>query len=240
DVHPFVKNNPEAVFIHYTDIKSKRDTQNLQDAGYKLAKELIVKTTGGYPNSISTKIIIKPNWTGAGPKDGKPVYEKLGTNTDPNFVVGWVNGMREAGPRKYYVRESGSPHFWEDMGYYSVTEKNGIDLKDLSSMDIWELKKGRDLNFVEIPGGVVFREAAYLAPVNEPDTFLVNIAKFKSHGMGITASIKNLQGLTAYTFKQFCTRYDLVRKKYNKRYYKYFRKDFERHIEALYAKHVKG
>jgi hypothetical protein len=168
-----------------------------------------------------------------------PVYEKLGTNTDPYFVAGWVNGMREAGPRKYYVRESGSPHFWEDMGYYRVTEKNGIDLKDLSSMDIWELKKGRDLNFVEIPGGVVFREAAYLAPVNEPDTFLVNIAKFKSHGMGITASIKNLQGLTAHTFKQFCTRYDLIRRKYNKRYHKYFRRDFERHIEALYAKHVK-
>ena len=181
------------MFIYRTDVKSKRDSDAIREAGYKLAKDLIVKsTTGGYPET--TRVVIKPNWTTASPMDGNPVYEKLGTNTDPNFIVGWVEGMREAGPHKYYIRESGSPHLWGDMGYYLFAERNDIDLRDMSSMDMWELKRG-DLNFIEIPDGVVFRKAAYMAPVNEPDTFLVDIAKFKSHGMGITATIKNLQGL---------------------------------------------
>ena len=237
DVHPLVKNHPEAVFIHFTDIQSKRDTVALHDTGRKLAGELIVETSsGGYPER--TRIVIKPNWTGAGPKDGGPVYDKLGCNTDPNFIAGWVDGMREAGPQSYFIRESGSPHFWEDMGYYRYAENCGIDLRDMSSMDIWDLKKG-DLNTIDIPDGVVFRKAAYMAPANEPDTFLVNIAKFKAHGMGITASIKNLQGLCPKRLKQFCTRYDRLRETYEKPYHTYFQKGFEKHIEALYAQHVK-
>ncbi len=125
DVHPFVKNHPEAVFIYLTDVKSKRDTSDIRDAGHKLAKELIVKTpSGGYPNS--TKITIKPNWCSARPRDGKPVYENLGVNTDPNFVEGWVQGMKKVGPEKYYIRECSHPNQWEPMGYRAMTDRNGI------------------------------------------------------------------------------------------------------------------
>jgi uncharacterized protein (DUF362 family) len=236
DVHPFVKNHPEAVFIYRTAIKSKRDTDAIRESGYRLAKDLIVKhSTDGYPET--TRIVIKPNWTGAGPEDGKPVYEKLGANTDPNFIGGWVQGMREAGPQQYYIRESGSPQLWKDMGYYRLAERNNIDLRDMSSMDIWEMKRG-DLNYFDKPDGVVFRKAVYMAPVNEPDTFLVNIAKLKAHGMGITASIKNLQGLCPKRLKQFCTRYDKIRESYEKPYHKYFKKNLEKRIETLYAKHL--
>ena len=71
NVHPFIRNNPEAVFIYLTDVKSKRDTDDIREAGYKLAKELIVKTpTEGYPNS--TRVNVKPNWTSAGPKVSRP------------------------------------------------------------------------------------------------------------------------------------------------------------------------
>ena len=136
DVHPFVKNHPEAVFIYHTDINSKGDAEAISDAGKTLARELIVKkSAGGYP--LETRIVIKPNWTGAGPKDGKPVYEKLGCNTDPHFIGGWVDGMREAGPQEYFLRESGSPHFWEDMGYYRIAEQYNFNLRDMSSMDMW-------------------------------------------------------------------------------------------------------
>ena len=82
DIQPFVKNHPEAVFIQLTDVKEKTDAKGLCSAGEKLATELIVKvSSGGYP--YSTKINIKPNWTAAGPKDGKPVVEKLGVCSDP-------------------------------------------------------------------------------------------------------------------------------------------------------------
>ena len=112
DVHPFVKNHPEAVFIHLTDVKSKRDIDDIRGVGRRLSKELIVKTSsGGYP--MSTGITVKPNWTSAGPRDDKPVYEKLGINTDPNFIEGWVQAMKEVGPQKYYIRECCCPTQWD-------------------------------------------------------------------------------------------------------------------------------
>ncbi|MFC1608472.1 hypothetical protein ACFL47_10940, partial [Candidatus Latescibacterota bacterium] len=77
DVHPFVKEHPEAVFIAKTNIASKADAENIRSSAFDLSKELIVKTTsGGHPSS--TRITVKPNWTCAGPKNGKPVFEKLG------------------------------------------------------------------------------------------------------------------------------------------------------------------
>ena len=57
--------------------------------------------------------------------------------------------------------------------------------------------------------------------------------------MGITSTIKNLQGITARRFHQFCTLYSDIRKQTPPRYLAYFKNDFEKHIEALYAKHLK-
>ena len=77
----------------------------------------MVKTdSDGYPNS--TRIIVKPNWTGAGPKDGKPVYEKLGVNTDPHYIEGWVQGMKEVGPEKYRLT---SGNRWDIMPWRKET-----------------------------------------------------------------------------------------------------------------------
>jgi len=237
DIHPFVKNNPGAVFVCRTDVVSKKDRDTIRGVGQRLARELIVETpSGGYP--LSTRIVVKPNFTGARPMDGAPVYEKLGVNTDPHFIEGWIAGMRESTPGDFFIRESGSPHYWKDMGYYDLARRAGADFRDLSSMDMWELDRDRDLNFVKIPGGVVFREAAYMAPINEPDTFLVSIAKFKAHGMGITASIKNLQGCCPRRFKQFCTRYDRLFDLYEKPYHRYFNRGFEKRIEELHKKHL--
>jgi len=236
DVHPFIRNNPDAVFIWKTNVPSKKDTAQIESAGYELAKELIVKVpSGGYP--FSTRVTVKPNWTSAGPKDGKPVFEKLGVNTDPNFVMGWVRGMREMGPQDDYIRECCCPKQWEPMGYRRMCDENNIDLRDLSSMDFWELKKG-DINFIKVPDGVVFKEVGFMSPMNRPDTCLINIAKMKTHGMGVTASIKNLQGITGHRFHSFCTPHNQVLRRMNRKYHKYFRKNFEKRIEELYARHL--
>src|SRR5450759_1555270 len=63
DLHPFIKEHPEAVFINLTKVKEKTDANGIREAAYKLADEMFVKTsTGtGYPNT--TKITCKPNWT---------------------------------------------------------------------------------------------------------------------------------------------------------------------------------
>ncbi|MDP2983898.1 MAG: DUF362 domain-containing protein [Candidatus Latescibacter sp.] len=241
NVHPFIRQNPKAVFIHFTSVSAIADTAGIRQAGYQLSKELMVKSNDGFP--MTAKVNVKPNWTSAGPQKGKPVFEKLGTNTDPNFIEGWVAAMKELGPQQYFIRECCCPTQWEPMGWAAMAARNNIDLRDLSTMDVWTLKEGRDIIFLNIPDGVLFKTMGYMAPMNEPGTCLVNIAKLKAHGMGITTTIKNLQGITAKRFHQFCTRYDSIRKQprpaYETRYHQYFKDDFEKHLEALHARHMK-
>ncbi|MFC1573838.1 DUF362 domain-containing protein [Candidatus Latescibacterota bacterium] len=237
DIHPFVKQHPEAVFIWKTDVESKRHTDDLRNAGNTLVKELIVKTlSGGYP--LNTPVVMKPNWTCAHPKDGKPKFDALGITTDLNFVEGWFQGLKDIGPMKQYIRECACPQDWEAMGWPQMAERNGIDFQDLTSLDFWDLKKG-DLNFIKIPDGVVFKEIAYMTPINTPGTFFVNMPKFKAHGMGITGAIKNIQGTTAKRFHQMCTRYDQARTRGGKQYSKFYKKDFEKNIEKQHARHLK-
>ena len=92
---------------------------------------------------------------------------------------------------------------------------------------------------MKIPNGVVFHTMKQTSYFNDPDAFLVNIAKIKAHSMGITASIKNLQGCCVESFRQFCIHYMNVRKWLGKKYNNNLHKNFETHIEELYARHVK-
>ncbi len=238
DVHPFVKAHPEAVFIARTSVLSKKDTQKIHDTAYSLADELIVRTeSGGY--SPKTKILCKPNWTCNSPVDGKSAFDQRGINTDMHFVEGFIKSMRTKGPEDAYIRECACPQLWEIHGWTQMTSDNNIDFRDLSSLDYWDLKEGRDIRFVKVPDGTFFKEVGFQAPTTANDTFLLNIAKFKSHGMGITATVKNLQGLAGRRFHQYCTPYKDIMKGYGKNYSQFFQDDFEHRIEELHARHVK-
>ncbi|HEX3000397.1 MAG TPA: twin-arginine translocation signal domain-containing protein, partial [Armatimonadota bacterium] len=131
NVHPFIRQNPNAVFVHFTSVKEKTDAEEIRQAGYGLSKELIVESPDGW--SMDATVNVKPNWTSAGPKDGKPVVEKLGVNTDPNFVEGWVGAMRELGAKRFFIRESCCPTQWQPMGYVAMCERAGIDLREIST-----------------------------------------------------------------------------------------------------------
>jgi hypothetical protein len=237
DIHPFVKSNPRAVFVQFTNVDSKKETKAIHDTACALSHDLIVPVeTGGYPRS--TRITVKPNWTATQQLEGKPIYEILGVNTDPNFVEGFIHGIQKTGAEKFYIRECANPPQWGPMGYRDLADRNGIDLRDLSSKHYYELKDG-DIFFAKVPDGVMFKEFGYMAPMNEPGTFLVNIAKMKAHGMGITASVKNLQGTCGHIFHTFCHGHRGIRQRYGKRYSKFLHKDFEQRIEELYVQHMK-
>jgi hypothetical protein len=76
--------------------------------------------------------------------------------------------------------------------------------------------------------------------MNGEGTFLINIAKFKAHQMGITASVKNLQGITGRKFHQFCTGHMNIFKSYDKRYHRFFHEDYMARNAALYKKHCEA
>ena len=237
DVHPFVKAHPEAVFIKLTDVPEVADEQGLRDAGASLADELIVRSaSAGWPDT--TKIVCKPNWTCNSPKDGKSVFEQRGINTDQFFIEGFLRKTREKGPQNINIRECACPEHWSIHGWKQMAERNGFNLRDLTSKDFWELEKGRDLTFLKVHDGVVFKEIAIHEPITDPDAFLINIPKFKAHGMGITACIKNLQGISGRRFHQFCGGARNIFKMYDKKYHKYFHKDYMEHCAELRDQHI--
>jgi uncharacterized protein (DUF362 family) len=237
DLHPFIKAHPEAVFVSLTSVKDKTDTRGINEAASKLADEMFVKTTNGegYPNS--TKITGKPNWTCNG-SNSKDPSSLLGINTDLNFIEGFLSSVKNKGPRDVYLRECACPSMWGANGWTQMAQRNNFDLKDLSSKDFWELEKD-DLIFRKVDG-VVFREVAFMAPMTAPGTFLINMAKFKAHQMGITASVKNLQGITAKKFHQFCGGHFDIFQAYDKRYHKFFQSDYMSRIEELHKKHIQN
>ena len=238
DLHPFVKAHPEAVFIKLTSVKSKTDSRDIHDAAFNLADELFVKTdTGGYPNH--TKIVCKPNWTCGPVKNGTVLTEHLGIHTDKNFIEGFLQAMRGKGPQKVHIVECSCPDDWPAHGWTQMAEANNFVFRNLSTRNFWEYKAGEDINFVKVPNGVVFKEIGFMSPTNQPDTFLVNIAKFKAHGMGITASIKNLQGLSGKRFHEFCAGCNDIFKNYDKRYFRFFHRDYMEHTRELAKKHIK-
>ena len=61
-----------------------------------------------------------------------------------------------------------------------------------------------------VPDAVVYSRIPHYAPVNEPGTWLLNIAKWKAHGMCLTQSVKNEQGLVVMPFVRFCQGWRMV------------------------------
>ncbi|MCB0664652.1 MAG: DUF362 domain-containing protein [Saprospiraceae bacterium] len=237
DLHPFIKAHPEAVFIHPTRVRKITDGKKIHKTAHRLATELFVKTSGNEGFSNTTKITCKPNWTCNGGPDMDP-KEKLGITTDLHFIEGFLTGVRERGPREFYLRECACPQNWAANGWTGMAERNGFDLRDLSSRDFWDLDEG-DLIFTDIDG-VVFKKVAFMAPMTAKDTFLINIAKFKAHMMGITGAVKNLQGITGRKFHQYCGGVFDIFKSYDKRYHPYFQPDYMERVKELHERHVKA
>ncbi|HOS73071.1 MAG TPA: DUF362 domain-containing protein [Bacteroidales bacterium] len=236
DLHPFIREHPEAVFVCLTSVKEKTDAGAIYDAGFKLSGEMFVKTTEGRGFSNSTRIVCKPNWTAKRIDPADPTSH-LGITTDNNFIEGFLNGVKATGPGDIYLRECAAPRSWDVNGYTSMCARNNFNLRDLSSKDFWDLDD--EIIFKKVDG-TVFREIGFMAPVNAPDTFLINLAKFKAHSMGITGAIKNLQGTTGRRFHQFCGGYRDVFKLYDKRYHPFFQPDYLARIAELHKKHIEA
>ena len=236
DLHPFIREHPEAVFINLTSVKEKTDKTSIYDAAYKLADEMFVRASGGKGYSNATKVTCKPNWT-CNTGNRKDPTANMGITTDLNFIEGYLNGVKSKGPKDFYLRECACAFLWKTNGYSDMAERNSFNLKDLASKDYWDL--GDEIIFKKVDG-VVFKEVGFMAPMTAPDTFLINIAKFKAHQMGITASIKNLQGITAKTFHSYCGGSIDIFKTYDKRYHKFFQPDYLARVSELHKKHVQA
>jgi len=207
-VHPFIESNPSAVFIMKTAVDSKMNSEAKKQAGLDFGESVFVPLedgAGGFP--VTHKVVIKPNLTERH-NSGYTIERAMGIITDAYFVEGVIEGMKPLGlsGSQFYLREVNGPDQFADGGYIDMAGRTGADIRDLSEK-VTRLS-ANDVVWKDVPEGIWFNRIPYIWPVNAPDTFLVNIAKFKAHGMGITLCAKNIQGTIAHNYTGHCTPYN--------------------------------
>ncbi len=208
-IHPFIIHNPDAVFIMRTNVEAKTNTAAKKQVGLDFGRSVFVRLgedEGGIP--LTHKVVIKPNLTCRGKWDPRyTVVGSMGVVTDVDFVEGVIESMKEFGftGSQFYIRESNCPEDFEEGGYWDMVNRTGADLRDLSAK-VGVISES-DLQWLEVPDGVWFRKIPYLWPINASETFFLNIAKFKTHAMGMTLCAKNLQGAIAHNYQAHCTAY---------------------------------
>jgi hypothetical protein len=208
-VHPFILHNPDSVFILRTNVDIKTNSLAIKSAGLNFGRSVFGYTDNqdeGVP--LTNKIVIKPNLTCRSRSSSDYTIERsMGIVTDSNFVEGVIESLKELSiaAGQIYIREVNCPDDLADGGYVSMAERTGIDLKciDIPASDLAPAQ----IQWINVPDGVWFRKIPYLWPVNAANTFLLNIAKFKAHGMGLTLCAKNLQGTNAMNYQAHCTSY---------------------------------
>lgn len=195
-IHPFIESNPKAVFIRRTHVASITDEEAKQREGLALAREIFIPMDKpGIP--ISQRIILKPNASGT--------PNRL---THARFYEGVVTALKEIGLKKFYCLEA-NQHPWVRQEYGDVNQRLGVQMNK-PGRSPEQFRESWDMTWSTVPDGVVFKRIPHYAPLNEPDTWLLNIAKWKSHGMGMSLSVKNEQGLVVLPFCRFCSGWGMV------------------------------
>jgi len=218
-LQPFIEEHPEAVFIIKTNVDVKTNGEAIKKVGLDFSKSVIVPAKKGVP--LSTIIPIKPNITSSftskkhTPEQAAkfPLEYGMGIVTDPYFVEGIIEGMQGLGMSgdQFYVREVTCPWDFAPRGYVDMCWRQGANIKSFYQRDDFngfhddykELDPN-DLQWVSFNKSEVFKKAPYLWPVNAKNTWLLNVSKFKAHGMCLTLCCKNLQGAMSTPFQHYC------------------------------------
>lgn len=200
-LHPFIEANPKAVFIRRTHVPHKMDEAAKLKEGLELGREIFVPMDQpGVP--ITHKIVLKPNSCSVHDPH-RPDAENWGTGTDAQFYEGMVTAIKELGPKKFWFVEANNFHTWNLRGFVDINERLGVEMNECERR-VRHFREGYEMTWSKVPDAVVYSRIPHYAPVNEPDTWLLNIAKWKAHGMCMTLSVKNEQGMVVLPFVRFC------------------------------------
>ena len=211
-VHSFVENHPDAVFIMRTNVDDLFNNEAKKQAGLDFSRSIIIPKETGVP--LTHLIPIKPNIriehdVSVNVKARKPADSRVEgyKGTDACFVEGVIEGMKELGlsSDQFFIREVNGGSSGGSGDYPSMAERTGAEIRNMG--DKVGVISENDLVWVDTPDGIWYRKIPYLWPINAPDTWLLNIGKFKAHSMGLTLNAKNLQGSIAKNYQEHCSAY---------------------------------
>jgi len=205
-LHPFIESHPKAVFIRRTHVQQKLDGPAKLREGLTLAREIFVPMEKpGIP--ISHRIVLKPNVCPV--RSRRPEMENWGTSTDPQFYEGLITGLKELGLNKLSFVEANNFPGWNLQGFVDIHDRHGVEMNE-PERRIRNFREGYEITWTKVPEAVVYTRIPHYTPVNQPGTWLLNIAKWKAHGMCLSQSVKNNQGLVVRPYVSFCTGWPMV------------------------------
>jgi hypothetical protein len=215
-VHPFVEQHPEAVFIMRTNVDYKTNSAACKEVGLNLGRSVFVPmNNAGVP--VTHTIAAKPNLTAHDPVDekkGMTLEDTMGICTDVFFVEGIFNSLMELGvsAKNMHTRDINGNRIIEPRGYVAMGQRTGATVAGkktrIASAD--DANDASAFVWKEVPEGVVYKQIPYLWPFNAPDSWNLNLAKFKAHEMGLTLTCKNLQGTNASPFQGYCQKWESI------------------------------
>jgi hypothetical protein len=205
-LNEFVENHPDAVFVLRTNVDAKTNASAIKDVGHNLGKTLFAGKPGpegAFPTTAN--VAIKPNIT-SWSWDKPPIEQTMGIQTDPYFVEGVINSLTDlAVPAgNVFIRDANFVTTQTDGKWYTdLATRSGINLASLPP--VGGGLAAEDVLWLDVPNGVWYNKIPYLWPFNSAGSCLINIAKLKSHGMGMTLCSKNIQGINARPYVAHCT-----------------------------------
>ena len=205
-VHPFIHDHPDAVFIMRTQVDQKTNSAAMKEVGLSFGRSVFGLTddpANGVP--LTHRVVLKPNLTCRFRWHERYSIEgSMGIVTDAFFTEGIIESIKELSidASQMHIREVNCPEDLEDGGYNAMAQRTGIDLQCIET-PYNELDPGQ-MVWSDIDNGIYFRRLPYIWPVNALDTWLINIAKLKTHSMGLTLCTKNLQGTLVKNYQRHC------------------------------------
>jgi uncharacterized protein (DUF362 family) len=173
----------------------------------------------------------------------RPDIDNWGTGTDPQFYEGMVMGLKEVGLKEFYFIEANSYPKWNVRGFVDINQRLGVQMNEPDRRPR-HFKENWEMTWSTVPDAVVYKRIPHYAPVNEPGTWLLNIAKWKAHGMCMSLSVKNEQGLVVLPYVRFCSGWsmvtgvpDFMKPDIHPNAEPVVRKFFERHVKLHYDRY---
>ncbi|MFN0168121.1 MAG: hypothetical protein ACKV22_16980 [Bryobacteraceae bacterium] len=203
-LHPFIEANRGAVFIRRTNAASRLDAAGMGREGLSLGRQIFIPMdVPGIP--VTHRVVLKPNLL----THRRPGGERVNWGTDPNFYEGLLLAMRDAGLRRFHYIEANYRHSRWSKQYDDIHERYGVEICEPQRRAA-HYRREWEMNWSRPDDAVVYRQVPHYPPIHEPDTWLFNIAKWRSHGMCLTQSCKNAQGLTVWPFQRYCPGWAMV------------------------------
>lgn len=203
DLHPFIRASPKAVFVRRTNVAGRLDFAGMRREGLHLGRSIFeARIDGGIP--LTHRVVLKPNVLTT-----REQGQRVNWGTDADFYGGLLTALHETGLRRFhYVEANYRSSRWSEK-YDNIHDQFGVDVLEPQRRAA-HYRRDEGMNWAKPDDGVVYARVPHYPPIHEPDTWLFNIAKWRSHGMCLTQACKNAQGLAVWPFQRFCPGWAMV------------------------------